>query len=214
MTSESRRIPLFATFIVVAAIATMIALGIWQLRRAAEKEQLLASYSAALTLPVLDLDPLTDGPVPADLAFRRVMVSCSPSSAEPRLTGGRGASGQGGYIYLLSCRPGTDGWAGRIEIVAGWSPLPRQDLRLALPEPVAGHVGAVAADGPIRLYAARAAPPLAPAASPDVAQLPNSHLAYAFQWFFFAAVAALIYFLALRRRLSPKPARPMGAPRS
>src|SRR5687768_1876614 len=118
MNRASRRIPFFATLIVAAAIATMIALGIWQLRRAGEKEQLLATYSAARTLPVLDLDPLTDGPVPGDLAFRRVMVSCSPSSAQPRLTGGRGASGQGGYIYLLSCRPGTDGWAGQIEIVA------------------------------------------------------------------------------------------------
>ena len=213
MNSDRRSIPLFATLVVVAAVATMIALGVWQLRRAGEKEQLLATYSAARALPVLDLDPLTDGPVPADLAFRRVMVNCSPNPSEPRLTGGRGANGQGGYVYLLSCRPGADGWAGRIEIVAGWSPLPRQDLRLALSEPVAGHVGAVAAEGPIRLYAARAAPPLAPAAPPDVAQVPNNHLAYAFQWFFFACVAALIYFLALRRRLSPRPARPMGAPR-
>lgn len=37
-------------------------------------------------------------------------------------------------------------------------------------------------------------------AAPDPGDLPNNHLAYAVQWFFFAATALVIYVLALRRR--------------
>ena len=39
---------------------------------------------------------------------------------------------------------------------------------------------------------------------PDIGLVPNNHLAYAGQWFFFAAVAALIYLVALRRRLASR----------
>jgi surfeit locus 1 family protein len=41
---------------------------------------------------------------------------------------------------------------------------------------------------------------LAPLAPPDPADIPNNHLAYAGQWFFFALTALVIYVLALRRR--------------
>ena len=37
-------------------------------------------------------------------------------------------------------------------------------------------------------------------ARPDPSDLPNNHLAYAGQWFFFAITAFIIYVLALRRR--------------
>ena len=42
-------------------------------------------------------------------------------------------------------------------------------------------------------------------APPDPRDLPNNHMAYAFQWFFFAITALVIYGLALRR-LRVKPA--------
>ena len=41
---------------------------------------------------------------------------------------------------------------------------------------------------------------LAANAKPNPSDLPNNHLAYAFQWFFFALTALVIYVLALRRR--------------
>jgi cytochrome oxidase assembly protein ShyY1 len=54
---------------------------------------------------------------------------------------------------------------------------------------------------------ARSAPAgLKPLAPPSAADLPNNHLAYAVQWFIFAALAMLIYGLALRRRGTGKPA--------
>ncbi len=43
----TRRIPIFATIIVLAAVATMIALGVWQIGRMGEKADLLARYQAA-----------------------------------------------------------------------------------------------------------------------------------------------------------------------
>ena len=47
---------------------------------------------------------------------------------------------------------------------------------------------------------------LAPNPGPDLSAIPNNHLAYAGQWFFFAAVAGIIYTLAVRRRItSPRP---------
>jgi cytochrome oxidase assembly protein ShyY1 len=53
------------------------------------------------------------------------------------------------------------------------------------------------------LIAERAPEGLKSVAPPSVEDVPNNHLAYAVQWFFFAAVAAFIYVLALNRRTPP-----------
>ncbi len=42
---------------------------------------------------------------------------------------------------------------------------------------------------------------LQPSALPDVADIPNNHRSYAFQWFAFALTALVIYALALRAKL-------------
>ena len=199
-----RRLPLFPTLLVAAAIAVMIGLGIWQLQRAGEKERLLAQYARAAALPALDLDPLlaqgrTDLP---PLAFRRVLVTCRAVDAAPDLRGGRSREGAGGYAYFLPCRPGADGLAGRLVVNAGWTALPDRDRRLTLDGIVAGTLGSVPEQGRIVLTSAAAVPPLQASAPPSLDDVPDNHLFYAFQWFFFAAAAALIYWLALRRRLS------------
>jgi cytochrome oxidase assembly protein ShyY1 len=46
---------------------------------------------------------------------------------------------------------------------------------------------------------------LEPSAPPSVESIPNNHRAYAVQWFLFAAIAVLVYGLALRGRLAAKP---------
>ena len=46
-----RRLPIIPTIIVLAAVATMIGLGVWQLQRAKWKEGLLAQYAKAEQLP-------------------------------------------------------------------------------------------------------------------------------------------------------------------
>ena len=53
---------------------------------------------------------------------------------------------------------------------------------------------------PLMLVADTPAPGLSPNGAPDLSAVPNNHLAYAVQWFLFAAIAAVIYLLALRRR--------------
>ena len=52
----------------------------------------------------------------------------------------------------------------------------------------------------VRLVADPPLAGLAANAAPDPRELPDNHLAYAFQWFFFAMTALVIYFLALRRK--------------
>ncbi|MGZ8350723.1 MAG: SURF1 family protein [Allosphingosinicella sp.] len=204
-----RRLPVLPTLIVAAAVAVMIGLGIWQLQRAAWKDRLLAEYAAAASRPALDLDPLfareaADLP---PLAFRRVLVTCLARDADPDLRGGRSRDGgdAGGYAYFVPCRPGAGGLAGRLRVNAGWSPLPDDDLRLNVDGLVAGTLGAVEEDRPIVLTSASATPPLVPSEPPRIDEIPNNHLSYAFQWFFFAAVAAIIYALALRRRRISSP---------
>jgi len=195
-----KRLPIFATLIVAGAVAVMIALGIWQLQRAAWKDRLLAELDATRALPPLDLDAaLSAGEAPA-IAFRRVRITCSASEVTAAARAGRSLRGAPGYSYFIPCRPGAEDLAGRIQINAGWSQAPNSLLRLNADGPVEGRIGTAEPDGPIILTAASAIGPLEPSAPPSGDEIPNNHLMYAGQWFFFAITAALIFFLALRRR--------------
>ncbi len=200
-----RRLPLVPTTIVAAAVAVMIGLGIWQIQRARWKERLLAQYVRSETMPAVDLDPLLDGkgPVPP-LAFRRALVTCRADNAEPDVQAGRNAENAVGQVYVIPCRPGAGGLAGRLRVNVGWSARPDAALRPSLAGIVAGRLGAVGEDGPIILTAATPVPPLAPSQPASIETIANNHRLYAAQWFFFAAAAALIYLLALRRRNAPK----------
>ena len=205
-----RRLPVFPTLIVAVAVAAMIGLGIWQLQRAAWKERLLAEYAAAAAMPALDLDPLLerDAAQLPPLAFRRVLVTCRARNVAPTLRGGRSRDGAGGYVYLVPCRPGASGLGSRLLVNAGWEQLPDDDRRLTVEGLVAGMLGAVEPERPIVITSATASPPLVPGAPPSLEEVPNNHRFYAFQWFFFAGLALLIYWLALRRRLSTGPRAP------
>jgi cytochrome oxidase assembly protein ShyY1 len=199
-----KRLPLIPTLFVAAAVATMIGLGVWQLQRASWKEALLAEYSRAMTLPAVDLDPLLAGgrPLP-ELSFRRALVTCDARDARPDARAGRSAADVSGQAYYIPCRPGASGAAGRLRINAGWADRPDAVRRLSLTGLVAGRLSLVDADGPITLTAATAVPPLAPSQPPGFENIPNNHMLYALQWFFFAAAAAVIYVLALRKRNAP-----------
>jgi cytochrome oxidase assembly protein ShyY1 len=200
-----RRLPVLPTIIVAGAVAVMIALGIWQLQRAAWKERLLAEYAGAASLPVVDLDPLLDGngPVPP-LSFRRVLITCDARDIEPDIRAGRSAADVPGQVYVVPCQPGAAGLAGRIRVNAGWANRPDAVRRLSLSGIVAGHLGPAEGDGPVTLTAATASPPLAPSQPTSIDNIPNNHMLYALQWFFFALAAAVIYVLALRKRNAPR----------
>ena len=208
-----KRAPIFSTLVVTAAVVTMLGLGVWQWQRAKWKERLLTEYSRAAALPALDLDPLLARGVDSlpPLAFRRVLVTCRVHDVEPDLRGGRSREEVGGYSYFVPCRPGAGGLGGRLRVNAGWTRLPDDGQRVTLDGLIAGTLGAVEPGEPITLTSAAAPAPLVPSAPPSIDDIPNNHLFYAFQWFFFAAAALVIYALALRRRLSRGPQAPRSA---
>jgi surfeit locus 1 family protein len=206
-----RRLPLVPTLVVALAVAAMVWLGFWQIRRAHWKEAMLADYAAAQAMPAVDLDPLLDGrtaPLPP-LSFRRALVTCHARDADVDVRAGRSAADVPGQAYYVACRPGAAGLAGRIRVIAGWATHPDAVRRLSLDGLVAGRLGLVEEDGPVTLTAATAAAPLAPAQGPSIENIPNNHRLYAAQWFFFAAAALVIYLIALRKRrprdLPPEP---------
>lgn len=187
----TRRVPILATAVVLLAVATMVALGFWQLGRKAEKEALLARYEHARSLSSQVRWPAAPDAYPAAL-YRHARVDCTSVEAIEAVAG-RSASGRSGWAQIAWCRL-ADGGAAAVAL--GWSPGPES------PRWQGGQVGGFI--GPagkgIRLVAAPAQAGLEQLAPPDPANIPNNHLSYAVQWFLFAATALVIYVLALRRR--------------
>lgn len=188
----ARRIPIFATIVVLAAVATMIKLGFWQLDRRAEEERKLVQFSVAADDPRPVAFP--DVSASAQAAYRRSNILCA-STGGWRGTAGTSARGEAGYVQIVECR--IEG--GRtVNVQAGWS----RDLNP--PQWAGGPVAGIIAPNRDGSFLLVADPPLAGMEAsalprPDVDQ-PGKNLAYAGQWFFFALTALLIYFLALRRR--------------
>jgi surfeit locus 1 family protein len=196
----TRRVPIFATIIVLAAVATMIALGVWQLGRKGEKEALIAQYGAAISNEEAVAFPLTGSKTEIDSAlYRRSAINCLFTVGDWRSISGRSQNGRSGFVHIIGC--GTTTASAETDEVAyvqaGWS-------RDAVPPQWKG--GSVSGwivpnrEGDVRLVADPPVGGLEANAAPDPADLPNNHLAYAGQWFFFALTALVIYVLALRRR--------------
>ena len=189
-----RRLPLFPTLVVALAVAVMIGLGFWQLRRAEEKEALLARYQQAADLPPV---AWPTAPTPAkDLPlFRRASATCLQPVAKAVIAG-RNERGESGYSHLVDCRTGAEGPGMRVDI--GWSRDPKAGGGWT-GGPVAGVVAPDRAQG-FRLVSDTGFAGLQPSAPPSPADVPNNHRSYAVQWFLFAAVATIIFGLAVRGR--------------
>ena len=182
------RLPLIPTVFVLAAVATMVALGIWQLGRADEKEALIARYRAVAADAAAVPWPLAEGDV-ADRLYRPSSVICREVVSR-RTTAATSASGAKGLAQIAACR--IEG-GGEAEIVLGFTRRPDEGSWNG------GNVSGLIAPGP-RLVAIPPVTGLEPVARPDPGDLPNNHLAYAGQWFFFALTALVIYVLALKRQ--------------
>ncbi len=207
----ARRVPLFASIIVAGAVLVMIALGIWQLQRRGEKEAMLALASANPAKPTVSFPQMP--PVPPVLLFRRSSIHCL-NVVGWQTEAGRAADGSVGYRYIAQCATGAEGPGALVALgvakqpdlkpnwkggqVTGWI-SEEPDHRTLLSRFTANVL-------PLRpmLIAERAPEGLKPVAPPSVNDVPNNHLAYAIQWFFFAAVAVVIYVLALRKRVPPR----------
>ena len=187
------RLPIFVTILVVAAVGTMIALGVWQLQRAEWKNDLLATYEAASDQPAVSYPVV---PVEGDSSyFRRSSVNCL-EVLDWRAVSGRNMNGQAGWAHIAYCR--TSGGEGPgAHIVAGWSQSSED------PEWEGGIVtGIIAPDSQhvVRLVASEPVAGLQKSQEPSTDDVPNNHMAYAVQWFLFAGIALIIFVMALRGR--------------
>ena len=189
----TRRVPIVPTLVVAAAVAAMIALGVWQLRRAEWKADLLARYERAQTMSSNVPWPRSEAELERS-AFRWSQFDCQRVLAM-RVTAATSAEGEKGVAHIARCA--IDG-GGEAEVALGWSG-PTEQVRWAGGE-VSGVIGARGV-----LQTAQIAPGLKPLAPPDPGDLPNNHLMYAGQWFFFALTALVIYVLALRKRWRGSP---------
>ncbi|MGN7158264.1 SURF1 family protein [Sphingomonas sp. SAFR-052] len=199
-----KRLPILPTLIVLLAVAAMVALGLWQLQRRAEKAALIAHARANLDRPVQPLPArITD-----DLLFARVTAACA-QVGDWTMGAGRAVDGSSGYRHIAACRS-PDGQPFRVDMGVAIDPklrpvwsggavagtLSQAPGGPTLLDRMTGHVTPpapmIVSDAP--------APGLEPSRRPDPASLPDNHLAYAIQWFAFALAAVIIYLLALRRR--------------
>ncbi|WP_022682529.1 SURF1 family protein [Sphingobium bisphenolivorans] len=205
-----RRLPLIPTLIVLAAVAVMIALGCWQLQRRSEKEAMLALAAANSGKPAVSYPAMA--PVPPDLLFRPSSLHCLRVVGW-RTEAGRAADGSTGYRQIAECATGAEGPGALVTVgvvqkpdakpawtggqVRGW--IAEEPDHRSLLTRMTGKAM------PLRpmLIAAQAPAGMKPAARPSAADVPNNHLAYAVQWFFFAAVAVIIYLLAVAKRPRP-----------
>ena len=189
-----KRLPIIPTILVAAAVAMMIGLGFWQIRRAQWKNALLARYEAARTMPAIGWPtaPINE-PLPL---FRKASGHCL-RVADYRTRPGQNLSGEPGFLVIADCVTGAEGPGMSVEM--GWSK-----------DPAAGRgwggglvSGIIAPDRDARMRLVVDAPlqGLAASAPPSTESIPNNHLSYAVQWFFFAVTALVIYGIALRKRL-------------
>jgi len=188
---------LAAALVVAAAVIEMTRLGFWQLDRAHENEQLLAQYQAASKLPPISYPnaPLK-GPLPL---FRWATGFCQKVVGQ-RASEGRNRAGEIGWAHIVDCATGAEGPGMSVEV--GWSKDPNAKINWG-----GGLVsGVIVRDRvrKIRLVASTAPPGLDPAGLPSadtaVPVTPTRNRFYALQWFSFAAIALIIYGLALWKR--------------
>jgi surfeit locus 1 family protein len=190
-----RRLPIIPTIIVMAAVAIMIGLGVWQLQRAKWKEGLLAQYVRAEQLPPIAYPTM---PLRADQLplFRHATGVCLRVVGH-RAQAGENRAGEPGYAQIVDCVTGAEGPGMSVEV--GWSKDPNAKIAWN-GGPVSGVIAPDRVKG-MRLVAASAPPGLEPSAPPSLATIPNNHRNYALQWFAFAVIALIIYGLAVRKRL-------------
>lgn len=194
-----RRLPVLPTILVLAAVAVMVGLGVWQVQRAQWKESLLARYATAHQQPEMAWPAMASSEEALPL-FRRARGHCL-RPAGTKAVAGRNRKGESGYVFLTDCVTGAEGPGMRVQL--GWSRDPKARFRWS-----GGEVeGIIAPDKEtrMRLVAETAPAGLEPSARPSLESISNNHRFYAVQWFAFAAIALVIYALALRSKWKARP---------
>lgn len=192
-----RRLPVIPTIVVAAAVALMIGLGVWQLQRAKLHEEQLASYKAASRLPPISFPTM---PISDDQAFMYRYASGNCLRVLNRRTSvGENRAGEPGFVVILDCATGAEGPGMSVQV--GWS----KDPRATTSWPGGLVTGVIVPDDKarMRLVAAGSVPGLEPSELPvpTVKISPARNRVYAVTWFSFAAIALIIYALALGKRM-------------
>lgn len=194
--SAPRRWPIVPTLIVALAVATMLGLGFWQLLdRHPRKQAYLAQLLDNPTKPAVSFPDRPD----EALLFRRTSAICAAPAAV-RVEG----AGAAGFRAIATCANGLIVQLGTTRNPMAsviWAGGPVQGTIANAP---GGQslIGSLIDPQPPKqlLVASPPAAGLAPNPPSKLDSVPNNHLAYAGQWFFFAGIASVIYVLALRRR--------------
>ncbi len=204
--------PIIPSIIAALAVAVMIGFGVWQLQRKTENERLLIRVAANINKPAISYPRL--GPVGLNALHRKSSVTCL-SVATWREDTGTDSTGKPGTRYLAECVTGAEG-PGAL-IVAGIANRP--NIR---PDWTGGQVNGIITTEPDRqsmiaklfgpkivlrpmlvsgegLGGLRAAEP--PSLNKIRSKIANNG-SYAVQWFLFAAAAAVIYILAMRKKMA------------
>lgn len=196
------RFPLIPTAIVALCIAAMIGLGLWQLNiRLPQKEAQLAHLADNPSKPEMAFPSLPDD----SLLFRKAQGFClEPVGSE--LIG----AGKEGFRLIVECRTGgLEGPGMLVQLGTTRDPNAKLDWKggtvhgtIAYAPDARSMLASLNDKGPKRLMLVAETPPQGLSANtpPKTDGVPNNHLAYAVQWFLFAAVAAIIYLLALKWR--------------
>ena len=196
-----RRLPIVPTLVVIAAVAILTWLGIWNLQRARLHQAQLASYQSAARLPPIGFPT---APIPEEeRPFYRYATGNCLHVVHWRTSVGEDRSGEPGFVVIADCATGAEGPGMSVEL--GWSKNPNARVNWAgglvsgviVPDRVSG----------MRLVAATPANGLAPSATPrpTVPITPGRNRGYAATWFALAAIALVIYALALRTRFREPP---------
>lgn len=202
------RIPIIPTIIVALAVATMVALGIWQLDRKAEKEAMIALYSANQEKPAIAYPLL--GPVADSAMFRQSSANCI-TVQNWKSSAGKDDKGRSGVRFIAECTgngaegPGLlilAGVASRPDFKPTWKGGPVEGFIVTEPDTRNLLQKALGKDVVLRpmLVATSPIEGLRLPARPRPEEITNNHMAYAVQWFLFAFAALVIYVLALRKR--------------
>lgn len=199
------RWPVVPTILVALAALAMVALGAWQLQRRGDKEQLLQRLAVNPSLPETAFPrPGADAEA---LLFRKVGGFClQPVAWQP--VGGAAVDGTRGWRQVATCRTGAEGPGMKVDI--GVSPDAKArpawkggEVRGTLAHaPTSGGIASVFGHRApeYMIVASESVAGLKPSRPPSPDTIPNNHLFYALQWFFFAGAAVVIYVLALRRK--------------
>ncbi|MEM6856657.1 MAG: SURF1 family cytochrome oxidase biogenesis protein [Pseudomonadota bacterium] len=203
------RLPIIPTVIVVAAAATMVALGIWQIGRAEQKDRLKAAMIERPQMLTIDY-PFAE-PDALEYLYRRVRAQCDEVRGIT-VAGGKDVNGRTGWTQIATCWNAANdsqfavqiGLSGDPATTVKWQGGPVVGLAKEAPDPrgIVERLFTASPQRPAMIVADEPKAGLLANARPDPEEYKNSSWAYAGQWFFFALTALVIYGFAVRSRVS------------